>query len=104
MFIEIRSIINKAISTERYWSKCVDKEWDGNCDHAINLNLCIELTDVNQNRFTIWDSHFNNETWKVPYHDDRPPECECGIFVSSKVSHYFVINFEKKPVKCVLIT
>ena len=36
IFIEIRSVINKAISTGRYWSKWVDKVWDENCDHAIN--------------------------------------------------------------------
>ena len=78
--------------------------WDENCCHAINLNFCVELTAINQNTFIIWDGHFKNETWKVTYHDDGPPEYECGIFVSSKVSHYFVINFEKKTAKCVLTT
>ena len=102
MFIEIRSVINKAISTGRYWSKWIDKVWDENCCHAINLNFCVELTDINQNTFIIWDGHFKNETWKVTYHDDRPPECECGIFVSSKISHYYVSNYAKSPVKCVL--
>ena len=96
MFIEIRSVINKAISTERYWSEWVDKVWDENYYHAINLNLCVELTDIYQNTFIIWDGHYNNETCKVTYHDDRLHKCECGIFVSSKFSHYFVINFEKK--------
>ena len=79
MFIEIRSVINKAISTVRYCSKWVDKMWDENCDHAINLNFSVELTDVNQNTFIIWDGYFNNETRKVTYHDNRPPNCECGI-------------------------
>ena len=49
MFIEIRNVINNAISTERQWSKWVDKVWDDNCDHAIILNFSVELTDVNQN-------------------------------------------------------
>ena len=31
MFIEIRNIINNAISTGKYWSKWVDKVWDENC-------------------------------------------------------------------------
>ena len=47
MFIEIRNVINKAISSGRYWSKWVDKVWDDNCEHAINLNFSFELTDLN---------------------------------------------------------
>ena len=39
IFIEIRNVINKAISTGRYWSKWVDKVWDENCEHAINFNF-----------------------------------------------------------------
>ena len=74
MFIEIRNVINKVISTGRYWYKWVDKVWDENCDHAINLNFSFELTYVNQNLFIIWDGHFKNKTWRVTYHDDRPPE------------------------------
>ena len=93
IFIEICNVINKAISTCRYWSKWVDKVWDENCDHVINLNFSFELSDVNQNTFIIWDGHFKNETWKVTYHDDRPLECECGIFVSSKVSHLICFLF-----------
>ena len=46
IFIKIRSVINKAISTERYWSEWVDKVWDENYYHTINLNLCVELTDI----------------------------------------------------------
>ena len=88
IFIEIRYVINNAISTGRYWSKWVDKYWDDNCEHAINLNFSFELTHVNQNKFIIWDDHFKNETWKVTYHDDRLPESECGLFVYSKVSHH----------------
>ena len=86
--IEIRNVINDAVSSGRYWSKWVDKVWDENCEHAINLNFSFELIDVNQKTFIIWDGHSNNETWKVMYHDDKPPECEYGIFVSSKVCHY----------------
>ena len=96
VLIEIRNVINNAISTGRYWSKWVDKVWDENYDYVINLNFSVELTDVIQNIFIIWDGHFKNEIWKVTYHDDRPPECECGIFFYSKVSHYFVSNYEKK--------
>ena len=70
MYIEIRSVINMAIETGKYWSKWVDKVWDDNCCHAINLNFCVELTDINQNTFIIWDGHFKNETWKVTYHDN----------------------------------
>ena len=83
IFIEIRNVINKVISTRRYWYKWVDKVQDENCEHAINLNFS---SDVNQNVFIMWDCRFKSETWKVTYNDDRPPECDCGIFVSSKVS------------------
>ena len=88
MFIEIRNVINKAISSSRYWSKWVDKVWDDNCEHAINLNFSFELTDLNKNTFIIWDIHFKKKTWKVTHHDDKPPECEWGIFVFSKLSHH----------------
>ena len=53
MFIEIRNIINNTISTVRYWSKWVDKFWNDNCEHAINLKFRFELTNVNQNTFII---------------------------------------------------
>ena len=39
MFIEIRNVINTAISSGKYWSKWVDKFWDKNCAYAINLNF-----------------------------------------------------------------
>ena len=51
IFIEIRNIINNTISTVRYWSKWVDKVWDENCEHAINLNFSFELTNFDQNTF-----------------------------------------------------
>ena len=60
MFIEIRNVINNAISTGRYWSKWVDKVWDENYDHVINLNFSVELTDVIQNIFIIWDGRSKN--------------------------------------------
>ena len=44
---EIRNVINDAVSSGRYWSKWVDKVWDENCEHAINLNFSFELIDVN---------------------------------------------------------
>ena len=88
MCIEVRNVINTVISSGRYWFKWVDKVWDENCEHSINLNFSFEFTDVNQNTFIIWDIHFKNETRKVTYHDDISPECKCGMFVSSKVSHH----------------
>ena len=92
--IEIGNVINDAVSSGRYWSKWIDKVWDENCEHAINLNFSFELTDISQNTLIIWDVHFKNETWKVTYHDDIPPEYECGIFLSSKVNHHtcFTLN------------
>ena len=74
--IEIRNVINDAVSSGRFWFKWVDKVWDENCEHAINLNFSFELIDGNQDIFIIRDFHSNNETRKVMYHDDRPPECE----------------------------
>ena len=92
-FIEIRYVINDAVSFGRYWSKQVDEVCDENYEHAINLNVSFELIDVNQNKFIIWDGHSNNETWKIMYYDDKPPECECGIFFSSKVYHYIYMFY-----------
>ena len=93
MFIEIRNIINDAESSNRYWSKQVDKVWDENYEHAINLNFSFEITDVNQNTFIIWDGNSNNDTWKIMYYEDRPPEFECGIFLSFKgLSFYLYVS------------
>ena len=39
IFIEIRNVINDVASSGRYWFKWVDKIWDENCEHAINLIL-----------------------------------------------------------------
>ena len=41
IFIEIRNVINNAISTGIYWSKRVDKVWDENCCLAINFNFVL---------------------------------------------------------------
>ena len=83
-----------SFSSGKYWSKWVDKFWDKKCAHAINFNFNFELTDVNKNTFIICGGHFKNETWKVKYYDDRPPEYERGIFASSKVGHHisFYLN------------
>ena len=50
---EIRNVINDAVSSGRYWSKWVDKVWDENCEHAINLSCSFELIDINQSIFII---------------------------------------------------
>ena len=94
MFIEILNVINKSISFGRYWSKWVDKVWNKNCEHKINFNFNFELTDANQNTFIIWDDYFKNETWKVIYHDDRPPEYEYGIFFLQRlvIILVFILN------------
>ena len=91
MFIEIRSVVNNTESPRGYWSKWVDKVWDENCEHAMNLNFCFVLTDFNQNTLIIWDGNLNNNTWKVVYYEDRAPKYECGIFVSSRVCYFICI-------------
>ena len=53
MFIEMRNDINTAISSGIYWYKWVEKVWDENYKHAINLNFIFELTDVYKNTFII---------------------------------------------------
>ena len=72
--IEIRNVINDAESSGRYWSKWVDKVWDENCTHTMNLNFSFsfELTYINQNVFVIWDGNSNDNKWKVMYYEDRP--------------------------------
>ena len=51
----------------------------------------MKLIDINQNIFIIWDGNDNNETWKVYYYVDKPPEFECGVFISSKVCFCFYV-------------
>lgn len=48
MCIDIQNVINDAQSTGRFWSEWVDKVWNDDCEHVINLNYCMELTDINQ--------------------------------------------------------
>ena len=66
----------------------MDKVWNESCEHAMNLNFCFKLVDANQNTFIIWDGNLNNDTWKVMYYEDIPPDCECGIHNSSKVCYF----------------
>ena len=47
IFIEFRNVINDAESSDRYWSKWIDKVWDENCEYTINLIFFFNLTDVN---------------------------------------------------------
>ena len=86
MFLSIKTILNDAIKTGNFWSKWVDDIWEENCTHAVNLNSLKDLTDMNDHTFIVWDANNKSVTWKVIYFDDKPPECECGIFLSSKVS------------------
>ena len=41
---------------------------------------------MNDHTFIVWDANNKSNTWRVYYFDDKPPEYECGIFLSSKVS------------------
>ena len=40
---------------------------------------------MNDHTFIVCDASNKSYTWKVYYFDEKPPECECGIFISSKV-------------------
>ena len=40
---------------------------------------------MNDHTFIIWDANNKSNKWRVYYFDDKPPECECGICISSKV-------------------
>ena len=86
MFLEIKTILNNAINTGNFWSKWVENVWDENCSHAVNLNSVKDLYDMNDHTYIVWDANNISNTWRVYYFDDKPPECECGIFLSSKVS------------------
>ena len=85
MFLEIKTILNDATKTGNFWSKWVDDVWEENCSHAVNLNSVKDLYDMNDHTFIVWDANNKSNTWRVYYFDDKPPECECGIFISSKV-------------------
>ena len=45
---------------------------------------------MNDHTFIVWDTNNKSNTWRVYYSDDKPPECECGILLSSKVG---LLNF-----------
>ena len=85
IFLEITGILNDAEKNGKFWSKWVDNVWDENCFHAVNLNSVKYLFDINEHIFIVWDANNKSDTWKVYYFDDKTPECECGIFISSKV-------------------
>ena len=40
---------------------------------------------MNEYTFIVCDASNKSHTWKVYCFDDKLPECECGIFISSKV-------------------
>ena len=44
-----------------------------------------DLYDMNDHTFIVWDINNKPNTWRVYYVDDKPPECECGIFISTKI-------------------
>ena len=80
------SILVQLFVTGRYWSNLADKVWDRNCVHAINLSSVMELIDINQNTFIIWNGNVKTKTRKIYYYEDKSPESEREIFVSSKAS------------------
>ena len=86
MFLSIKAILNDAIKTGNFWSKWVDDIWEDNCSHAVNLNSVKDLHDMNDHTSIVWNANNKSNTWRVFYFDDKPPECECGISLSSKVS------------------
>ena len=83
--LEIKTILNDAIKTGNFWSKWVDDIWEENCSHAVNLNSVEDLYDLNDHTFIVWDTNNKSNTWRIYYFDDKPPEYECGIFISSKI-------------------
>ena len=85
MFLEIKTILNDTTKTGKFWSKWVDDVWEENCVHAVNLNSVKDLYDMNDYTCINWDENNKSNTWRVYYFDDKPLECECGIFISSKV-------------------
>ena len=85
IFLEIKTILNDATKTGNFEPKGVDGVWEENCSCVVNLNPVKDLYDMNNHTFLVWDANNNSNTWRVYYFDDTPPECECGIFISSKV-------------------
>ena len=73
-----------------------------NCSHAVNQNFVKVLYDMNEHTFISLDASNKSHTWTVSYFDDKPPECECGIFTSSKVPSnklqlFFITNIYLFP-------
>ena len=50
----------------------------------------MKVIDINQNIFIIWDDNDNNETWKVYYYVDKPPEFECGYLFRPRFVFVFM--------------
>ena len=91
IFLEIKNVLKDAENNGKFWSKWVDNVWDENCLHAVNLNYVKGLIDINEYNFIVRGANNKCDTWKVYYFGDRPPECECGIFISSKI-HFNMLN------------
>ena len=70
----------------------MDNIWDENCSHTVNLNSVKDLFVINEHTFILWDANNKSHTWKVYYFDDELPECECGIFISSKVRFNIIFS------------
>ena len=73
------------LKTGKFWSKQVDNVWEENRFHIVNLNSVKDVFVINEHTFIVWDANNKSDACKVYYFDDKPPECECGIFISSKV-------------------
>ena len=63
----------------------MENVWDDNCSHAINLNSFQDLYNINEYAFIVWVADNKSDTQKVYFFDDKLPEYECGIFISSQV-------------------
>ena len=50
------------------------------------------MFDINEYTFIVWDANGKSDTWKVYYFDNKPPECESGIFISSKVCFNIIFS------------
>ena len=70
----------------------LDNIWAEIVFHAVNLNSIKDLFDINDHTFIVWDANNNSDTWKVYYFDDKQPECEFDIFISSKVFFDSIIS------------
>ena len=70
----------------------MDNAWDEICSHAVNLNSVKYLFNNNEHTFILWDANNKSDRWKEYYFDNNPPECECGIFISSKVRFNLIFS------------